>query len=152
EIRSRLPKTWNKYIEPFIGGGAVFFALQPERAVIADINKELINLYQAIATDLNGVISWLELYRNTEEDFYEARAQDWTKMSPARAAARTIFLNKTCYNGLYRVNRAGRFNVPFGRYRNPRIVDEPALIAAHKALQNAEIVHGTYRDVLRKHA
>lgn len=152
EIHARLPRSFNTYIEPFFGGGAVFFSLRPERAVIADINPELVNLYRTVATDLNGVIAWLELYRNTEADFYAARAQDWTQLSPARAAARTIFLNKTCFNGLYRVNKAGRFNVPFGRYKNPRILDEPALIAAHKILARATIVHGSFREVLRQHA
>lgn len=152
EIHARFPKSFNAYIEPFFGGGAVFFSLRPERAVIADINPELVNLYRSVASDLNGVISWLELYRNTEEDFYQARAQDWTTMSPARAAARTIFLNKTCFNGLYRVNKAGRFNVPFGRYKNPRILDEPALLAAHKALAPATILQGGFREVLRTHA
>lgn len=152
EIHARFPKRYRSYIEPFFGGGAVYFSLRPEHAVISDINPELVNLYRVAAQDLNGLISWLELYRNTEDDFYAARAQDWTKLSPARAAARTIFLNKTCFNGLYRVNKSGQFNVPYGRYTNPRILDEPALIAANKVLRSATIVQGRFKDVLRAHA
>lgn len=108
-------------------GGAVFFALQPENAVIADSNPELINLYRTVADNVEAVINELKKFTNTEEMFYEVRSQDWESLSPEAAAARTIYLNKTCFNGLYRVNKKGQFNVPFGKYKNPKILDEENL-------------------------
>lgn len=152
EILSRIPSRYGRFIEPFFGGGAVFFALRPEHGIIADINPELINLYRSIATEVDRVIALLQLYKNTEEIFYDVRALDWTKLSSAEAAARTIFLNKTCFNGLYRVNKSGQFNVPFGRYKNPRIIDENALRAASLLLSKTKIVCGDYRAVLKENA
>jgi DNA adenine methylase len=152
DIRPKVPKTYGRYIEPFFGGGALYFALQPNQSVIADSNPELINLYRAVAADVDGVLRYLRTYSNAEEQFYETRARDWTKMSLVEAAARTIFLNRTCFNGLYRVNKSGQFNVPFGRYKNPKLVDEPALRAASELLSNAKILVGDYKDVLKKQA
>lgn len=152
EIIPKMPRRYRRYIEPFLGGGALFFALRPENALIADNNPELINLYRAVADDVDGVIEHLSHYHNHEDFFYVVRSQDWTQLSPVAAAARTIFLNKTCYNGLYRVNRKGQFNVPFGRYKNPKIIDEAALRAAARLLRKATIVCGDYKDVLREHA
>lgn len=149
-ILSRFPDTYGKYIEPFFGGGAVFFALQPENAVIADSNPELINLYQTVAENVDSVINELEKFINTEEMFYEVRSQDWESLSPAGAAARTIYLNKTCFNGLYRVNKKGQFNVPFGKYKNPKIVDEANLRTASRLLSKAKIICGDYSEVLEK--
>lgn len=152
ELHARKPKSFARYIEPFFGGGAFFFDLQPETAIIADSNPELINLYRQVASQPEAVINWLREMRNDEEEFYRVRALDWTHLIPAQAAARTIFLNRTCFNGLYRVNRKGDFNVPFGRYPNPKIVDEAGLLAASRALSKAEIVLGDYADVLKNHA
>lgn len=152
ELHARFPKKFEKYIEPFFGGGAVFFSLRPTSSVIADINPELINLYRQVAGNLNAVISALEIYQNTREDFYAARSQDWEKLPAFQAAARTIYLNKTCFNGLYRVNKRGGFNVPFGSYKNPKIIDESNLIAASRALQCASIIHGDYKSVLKEYA
>jgi len=152
EIQAKMPKTFGRYIEPFVGGGALFFAVKPIGGIIADSNPELINLYQAVANDVLSVMVHLALYQNTEENFYSVRAQDWTELSPAQAAARTIFLNKTCFNGLYRVNRSGQFNVPFGRYKNPRILDRDSLQAASLLLRQTTIVCGDYKAVLREHA
>ncbi len=152
ELLPRVPQKYNRFIEPFFGGGALFFALHPEQAIIADSNPELINLYQTVATNVDGVISCLKEYKNEEDVFYEERAQDWKKLSVEKAAARTIFLNHTCFNGLYRVNKSGGFNTPFGRYKNPRILDEENLRAASGMLRRATIVHGDYKAVLREHA
>lgn len=152
EIQAKMPKTFGRYIEPFVGGGALFFAIKPVNGIIADSNPELINLYQAVANDVSSVIAHLSLYQNIEEVFYSVRAQDWTTLSPAQAAARTIFLNKTCFNGLYRVNRNGQFNVPFGKYKNPRILDRDSLQAASLLLRQTTIVCGDYKSVLREHA
>lgn len=143
---------YERYIEPFFGGGALFFALQPENAVIADSNPELINLYRVVASDVEAVIGHLRHMRTDTHTFYTVRAQDCNELSPAERAARTIYLNRTCFNGLYRVNRRGQFNVPYGRYTNPTICDEDSLRAASLALQGAEIVLGDYKDVLRQHA
>lgn len=147
-----LPKKFNKYIEPFIGGGALFFNLRPEQAVIADINPELINLYTQVADNLDLVIASLECYENTEECFYEIRGIDYNSLPNHVAAARTIYLNKTCFNGLYRVNKNGQFNVPYGRYKNPTIVDYSNLTAASQLLRQATIKEGSYLSVLAEHA
>ena len=122
EIIPRIPLKYGRYVEPFFGGGALFFALKPEGAIISDSNPELINLYNAVASDVENVIEYLSGYSNTEEVFYKLRSLDWTTLPQSAAAARTIFLNRTCFNGLYRVNRKGQFNVPFGRYKNPRFM------------------------------
>jgi DNA adenine methylase len=152
ELLAKAPKKFGKYIEPFFGGGALFFALRPEGGVVADSNPELINLYRSVATSVEVVIERLRSCLNTEDSFYVMRAIDWTKMDPADAAARTIFLNRTCFNGLYRVNKSGGFNVPFGRYKNPKILDEVALRAASVLLGKSAIVLGDYKNVLAKHA
>lgn len=152
EILPRIPKQYGRFIEPFFGGGAVFFAARPENGIIADINPELVNLYRSVAIDVNGVIAHLRSYENTEEVFYAVRSLDWTKLSNIEAAARTIFLNRTCFNGLYRVNKSGRFNVPFGRYKNPKIIDEGALRAASLLLRRAKIICGDYKTVLNENA
>ncbi len=152
DLKSKLPRICGRYIEPFIGGGALFFSLRPDQAVIADSNPELINMYQAVADDVDAVISELRTYRNCEEVFYATRALDWHEMTPAAAAARMIYLNRTCFNGLYRVNKSGAFNVPYGRYENPKIIDEPALRAAALLLRNTTIVCGDYKDVLKAQA
>ena len=152
DLLPKVPTSYGQYIEPFFGGGAMFFALQPEHAVIADSNPELINLYQQIAERVEQVIQCLKKYENTSEMFYEVRGQEWTDLPPEEAAARTIFLNKTCFNGLYRVNKQGKFNVPYGKYKNPKICDEEGLRAASKALKKATIVCGDYLQVLERYA
>lgn len=152
DIIPLIPSNYGRYIEPFIGGGALYFALAPEGGIIADSNPELVNLYQTVADEVESVIAHLRLLTNTEEIFYKVRALDWTKLSKAQAAARTIFLNRTCFNGLYRVNKSGGFNVPFGRYKNPKIIDEESLRAASTLLQKTTIVLGDYKTVLKEHA
>jgi len=139
------PDRIEKYYEPFAGGAAVFFALVArgkfERARLSDMNADLIRVYTALRDDADSVI--LELKKllelgHSEEVYYKVRAKRVTKLS-ARAA-RLIYLNRTGYNGLYRVNRSGEFNVPFGRYKKPRILDEPRLLAAAHALQGVELL------------
>lgn len=152
DLLPKVPSSYGRYIEPFLGGGAMFFALQPEQAVIADSNPELINLYRQVANHVDDVVCQLKKYENTQEMFYTVRGQDWTMLPEAEAAARTIFLNKTCFNGLYRVNKKGLFNVPFGKYKNPKICDEEGLKAASAALKKAEIVCGDYLLVLEHYA
>ena len=152
DLIPKVPNSYGRYIEPFIGGGAMFFALQPENAVIADRNPELINMYSQVADNVDDVIKYLKTYENTGEIFYAVRSLEWTTLPKAEAAARTIFLNKTCFNGLYRVNKQGKFNVPFGKYKNPRICDEDGLRAASEVLKKAEIICGDYLLVLEHYA
>jgi len=147
-----MPKNFNSYIEPFIGGGALFFYLSPKSAVIADSNPELISLYQQIAKNYKPVLKLLEKMPNNEEFFYEERAKQFEKLTEIEAAARTIYLNRTCFNGLYRVNKSGGFNVPYGRYKEPKIADEQLLKSASDALRGAKIVLGDYKHVLQNFA
>jgi len=152
ELLPKVPPSYGRYIEPFLGGGALFFALQPENAIIADSNPELINMYRQVAEHVDGVIKYLSKYENTREMFYAVRALDWTQLPKLEAAARTIYLNKTCFNGLFRVNKKGQFNVPFGKYANPKICDVDGLYAASETLKKAEIICGDYLLVLEHYA
>lgn len=152
EITPKIPKKYGRFIEPFFGGGALFFALHPDNGIISDSNPELVNLYRSVAADVEGVINELRRYENTEEVFYATRALDATNLSNVEAAARTIYLNRTCFNGLYRVNKSGQFNVPFGWYKNPKIIDEVALKAASLLLSNTTIICGDYKTVLQDNA
>lgn len=147
-----MPKSFNNYIEPFIGGGALFFYLSPNSAVIADSNPELINLYQQVAKDYKPVFKLLKKMPNIEEFFYQERSKKFEELSPIQAAARTIYLNRTCFNGLFRVNKSGGFNVPFGRYKDPKIVDAELLKSASEALAGTTIVLGDYKQVLQTYA
>ena len=151
-IMPKVPEKYGRYIEPFFGGGALFFALNPEQAVIADSNPELINMYYEVANHVDDVIGYLHQYKNTKEDFYSVRELDWLKLPKAEAAARMIYLNKTCFNGLYRVNKKGQFNVPYGKYISPNYCDEEALHAASRALGRATIVCEDYVSILKDYA
>lgn len=152
ELLPKVPDSYGQYIEPFFGGGALFFALQPKNAIIADSNPELINLYQQVAEQVDDVISYLKKYENTSEMFYSVRSLDWETLPKAEAAARTIYLNKTCFNGLYRVNKKGQFNASYGKYKNPKICDVEALCAASEALKKADIICSDYLFVLEHYA
>lgn len=140
EILARLPTKISTYYEPFVGGGAVFFALAAEgrfkRAVIGDVNVDLMRMYAALAIQPAGVIRILHEYArlHSERRFYEVRAFKPSELSEAEHAARVIYLNRTCFNGLWRVNKKGEFNVPFGKYTNPKICDEENLRACSKVL------------------
>ena len=151
-LLQEVPARFGTYIEPFLGGGALFFALRPERAIISDSNPELINVYRQVADDVEDVIEALGDFENEESFFYRVRAQDFHALDPIQAAARTIYLNRTCYNGLYRVNKSGQFNVPFGRYVNPTICPSDSLRAASEVLKSARIIAGDYRHVVDQYA
>lgn len=142
-----IPNYSGRYIEPFLGGGAVYFALNPDNAIISDSNPELINMYRQVADNVESVITYLNKYKNDKELFYAVREQVWENLPKAEAAARMIFLNKTCFNGLYRVNKKGMFNTPFGNYKNPIICDEDRLRNASKILSKATLVCGDYGDM-----
>lgn len=148
QLGRRAPKTFGRYFEPFVGGGALYFELKPTKAVLTDVNEELINAYLAIRDDVEGVIGALLGYRYDEEMYYRVRAIDPAKLAPTARAARTIYLNRTGYNGLYRVNKSGAFNVPFGRYTDPLICDAPNLRACAEQLAHAEIAVRPFDAVL----
>lgn len=153
-LLERRPATFNTYHEPFVGSGAIFFHLYREglirRAVLADVNAELIDTYLAVHDHVVEVIRILSELPHSEESYYAIRSQDpWTLSLPERAA-RMIYLNKTGYNGLYRVNRQGQFNVPFGRYKSPRYLDRENLLAVSQALQNVEILCAPFDMIIAR--
>lgn len=157
EITPRLPKRITTYCEPFLGGGAVLFSLQPKNAIVNDLNADLMLVYEVIRDDVELLIAALEQHENTSEHFYSVRDLDRDKdvyhaMSDVERAARTIYLNKTCYNGLFRVNASGEFNSPFGHYKNPNIVNAPVLRAVSKYLtaNNVQLSHADFEEVLRQ--
>lgn len=143
------PKNSN-YFEPFVGGGAVFFDLLPEKGFLSDLNRELVVTYNVIKNDLEKLIISLKKHKTNKEYFLRVRAQEPNKLSDVAIASRFIFLNRTCFNGMYRVNSKGGFNVPFGKYSNPLICDENNLRKVSKALQNIDIKHQDYKAVLKK--
>lgn len=147
-LQENLPKEYknslNFYYEPFLGAGAFFFALQPNKAIINDINTELINCYRVIKDSVDELIDELRKHKYEKNHFYAIREwdrnKDYQEKTPGQRAARTIFLNKTCFNGLHRVNSKGQFNVPFGKYKNPLISDKNNLLDVNQYLNNNEIV------------
>jgi DNA adenine methylase len=144
----------NRYIEPFVGSGAVFFhvreLLQPGEAILADGNEELINAYSAIRDDVEKVIRHLVLHRkaHSKAHYYDVRGASRARLSEAGRAARLIYLNKTCFNGLYRVNSRGEFNVPMGRYDDPPILDAANLRAVSAALRRVNLKVAHFRETL----
>ncbi|MCL2778895.1 MAG: DNA adenine methylase [Polyangiaceae bacterium] len=144
-----LPEMFGRYFEPFVGGAALFFALRPPRASLRDVNEELIDCYRAIRDEVDSVIEALGEHRYERKYYYIVRELDPRSLPRARRAARTIFLNKTGFNGLYRVNSAGRFNVPFGRHTNPAICDEDNLRSCSLALQGVELEVRDFRQIVK---
>lgn len=157
DIMPLINRNCSTYVEPFIGGGAVFFELQPKKAIINDYNSELINVYLTTKNSPEELIAELKKHEsnNSEEYFYETRSIDRTdeynEMDNIQKAARVIYLNKTCYNGLYRVNAAGQFNSPYGKYKNPNIANATMIRGMSKYLNKANIVikQGDYKETLK---
>lgn len=144
DIMPLVPAHRTMYCEPFFGGGAVLFSCQPKKAIINDLNSDLMLVYEVIRDDVEGLIAELQTHKNEVGHFYEIRDLDRDKeayraMSKVQRAARVIYLNKTCYNGLFRVNTSGEFNTPFGHYKNPNIVNAPVLRAVHHYLASNDI-------------
>lgn len=139
-----------RYFEPFLGGGAVFFHLQPAEATLSDINPELVNVYQCVQRQVEAVISILieHSQHHSHDHYYQVRASELD--TPTERAARFIYLNKTCFNGLYRENAQGKFNVPMGRYKKPRICDPELLRSVSAALQSAHITERSFSEVLQE--
>jgi DNA adenine methylase len=149
EILRRIPECFNVYHEPFAGGAAVFFALRPKRAVLNDKSPEVANAYSVIKTDVEDLIRELSSgrYRNEKACYLKVRGQDPKCLSAVERAARFLYLNRTCFNGLWRVNKEGRFNVPFGDNPKATICDEARLRSASEALQGATILNQDFSYV-----
>lgn len=151
QYKEFIPRDFNNYIEPFVGGGAVYFHLlnsgyftDGKKIVLIDSNDELINCYQVIKENVERLISMLlnSKFQNRKDIYYKIR--DENPQDQIERAARTIYLNKTCFNGLYRVNSKGKFNVPFGRYKNPLLCDSKNLKAVNEALKKVEILYNDF--------
>lgn len=136
------PLDFNKYYEPFLGGGALFFALKPQKAILSDFNLDLILTYNVIKTNPKDLINSLKIHqKNHNKDYYYLIRNNYNNENPIEIASRFIYLNKTCFNGLYRVNSKGEFNVPIGTYENPLIADEENIINCHLVFKNIEMKH-----------
>ncbi|MEZ4403995.1 MAG: DNA adenine methylase [Kofleriaceae bacterium] len=150
EILTRFPRQFGRYVEPFAGGAAVFFHLGPTEAVLSDRNPDLIGMYRAVAADPDGVLRRLAIHRDAHDEahYYQTRARwnDCTvSWSALDRAATFIYLNRTCFNGLWRVNKGGGFNVPMGRYKNPAICDAETVTRASGVLRRATLLCGDYQ-------
>ncbi len=156
-IKPLIPKDYSTYVEPFFGGGAIFFELEPKQAIINDYNSDLMNVYKIVRDNPDELIEKLIFFKKnfTKEYFYEVRAWDrsvgYNRRNNIDKAARFIFLNKTCYNGLYRVNSKGQFNTPLGRYVNPNIVNNDLIkdLSKYFKKNKIEIISGNYSEVLK---
>ena len=155
DLTPLFPKRVASYCEPFLGGGAVLFKLQPNIAYVNDINSELIQMYEVIRDNVDELIIALGEHPNEADHFYSVRDWDrdkeqYRRLTKVQRAARIIYLNKTCYNGLFRVNNAGEFNTPYGHYKNPNIVNAPTLKAVSAYFQKAQVAFSSvdYAQVL----
>jgi DNA adenine methylase len=148
ELLKRVPQHYNVYHEPFLGGGALYFSLQPKAAYLSDINLHLVITFNSVKSDVETLIKKLKLHeRNHDKEYYlKMREKIVTEKEPTTLASIFIYLNKTCYNGLYRVNKSGKFNVPMGRYKSPNILDETNLRNCSTILQNAVIEQHTFNQ------
>jgi DNA adenine methylase len=166
ELLARVPPSIRTYVEPFAGGAALFFKLAAsrarvggaartkksrvfERAILADTNEDLVACYRVVRDHVGDLIEALQPYRYDRDLYYEVRARDPRGMSDTERAARLLFLNRTCYNGLWRVNSKGHFNVPFGKYKDPLILDPDRLREASALLEGVEIVLGDFSTATR---
>ncbi|MGX9340693.1 DNA adenine methylase [Mycoplasma sp. 4044] len=158
EISRLVPKKFNNYIEPFIGGAAVLLELMPKQALINDLNESLIKTYKCVKDKPEELIELLKEHKklNSKEYFYLVRSQDrdpnYKEWNDLLKASRLIYLNKTCFNGLFRVNQAGFFNTPYGAYKNPNIVNEEAIRNLSNYFNKNKIIFmsGDYKEVLKK--
>jgi len=150
-LKDNIPAHFNKYIEAFLGGGALLFEILPKKAVINDLNEELINVYKVIKEQPYDLIESLKKHKNEKEYYYKIRGLNPKLLTPVERASRFLFLNKTCFNGLYRENSKGEFNVPFGRYKNPKILDKENILSVSQYLNSndIEIYNWDYKEVLK---
>jgi DNA adenine methylase len=154
-IKEYLPPQIKGYYEPFIGAGALLFELQPRQAVISDLNRDLITCYRVLKKNPQALLEQLREHRNDKDYFYTVRALDrhpeYDQFCEIQRAARMIYLNKTCFNGLFRVNRKGQFNAPFGNYRNPNFINEEGLMAVHKYINRSglQVLHTDFEEAVQ---
>lgn len=149
-LHLNLPKgSIDRYFEPFLGGGALFFSLQHKKTILSDSNEELINCYKVIKEQLNELLIKLQQHKNAEEYFYTVRNQNVEEMDDVSRASRLIFLNRTCFNGLYRVNKSGKFNTPYGKYKNPKIIDEENLRRVSTLLKSVTLISTDFENVTK---
>jgi len=154
QFKPFFPKEIRRYLEPFVGGGAVLFYVlknyKPKEVFIFDINEELINTYEIIRDDVENLIKELKKLKqlHNKEHFYQIRLENPQLLSKLTRASRFIYLNKTCFNGLYRVNSKGGFNVPIGSYKNPLVCPEDDLREISKLLKNVKIINGSFKECL----
>lgn len=148
------PTSFDRYLEPFMGGGAVGLALGHHSMLLNDANIDLINTFRIVRDNLEALLPLLDEHqrKHSKNYFYLVRAQDPTSLNPLEQAARFIYLNKTCFNGLYRVNKQGQFNVPFGKYKNPILYNRKDIQAASNVLQGAEFFAQDYQTFLKQQA
>lgn len=146
DISKYIPITFNEYHEPFLGSGSVFFHVNKENSHLSDSNDKLINTYKQVRDNVQQVILTLKTFENNENFYYKIREHDYD--CPIESAAQFIYLNKTCYNGLYRVNSKGKFNVPYGKRKNVDYISENTLLLASNALQNTNINNFDFYDSL----
>ncbi len=153
-IISAAPPTFERYLEPFLGGGAVALAIGYHSMLLNDANEDLMNVYFMVRDDLQTLLTLLDEHqsKHSEMYFYEVRAQKTSSLSKQEQAARFIYLNKTCFNGLYRVNQKGDFNTPFGRYTNPILYDLSQIRKASAILRSSELYNDDYHTFLTHHA
>ena len=151
ELHKYVPNNFNKYIEPFIGGGAMFFSLNPKESIIADLNEELIITYNQVKDAVEEIIHHLSKFEHNEDFYYNLRSLDPNELENSYRAARLIYLNKTCFNGLYRVNKKGKFNVPYGKGKGS-FLNEEVLRNASEFLADTTIINSDYLDVLNEFA
>ena len=151
QIKKYMPQNFNNYVEPFVGGGALFFELKKNNSIINDFNAELTNLYEIVKSKPNELIKDLKKHKTTEDYYYTIRELDrkdsYKKLSKIKKASRFIYLNRMGYNGLYRVNSKGYNNVPFGKYINPMILDESNILSCSRILQTTTILTGDFEQV-----
>jgi DNA adenine methylase len=150
-----LRRNYDRYFEPFVGGGAVFFDLAPDNAVLSDRNPELMIAYKMVRDNVHDIIELLQLHsrehrRSPAKHYEKVRSTAPSDLTEVERAARLIYLNKTCYNGLYRVNRDGMFNVPPGRQKNPNICDHRNLLAASQVLRGVQLQTTDFNESLSK--
>jgi len=151
KLKQFFPTEYNRYFEPFIGGGAVFFYLNPKEACINDLNEELINLYKVVRNTPQELMLKLdELQPNVDDKEFFLKVRSEVPKDILKRAVRTIYLNRTCYNGMYRVNSAGGFNVPFGDMNNPQLYNKKNITECSYSLKKTTILSGDYKKLIRR--
>lgn len=147
-LRNFWRSDYRGYVEPFCGSACLYFSVMPPQAVLGDLNRELITAYRTLRADPNRVIECLHRLPGGAKGYYQVRKVVPTEISDAELAARFIYLNHNCFNGLYRTNLQGRFNVPYGRHKKPRLINEQVLFSAAKALDSVLLVSGDFTNTL----